>query len=104
MEKELELAQLLARFKLQVKRNLGEKVDLEGLTRDPLYARQRLAEIEEAAEDEALLIMVLRLRDLILPAELAVAVAPLPPPVTAAPVEAANTKETRNYLRGARAW
>ncbi len=102
MDKQLEMAQLLARFKLQVKRTLAESVDLEGLTRDPAYARQRLSEIEEAALDEDLLIMVLRIRDLLLP-------------VTQAPtvIEAAETqealakplpKETRTYLMGARSW
>ena len=54
MDNKMEMAQLLARFKLQVKRALGETVDLERLTRDPAYARQRLNEIEEAAADEDL--------------------------------------------------
>ena len=46
MDNKMEMAQLLARFKLQVKRALGETVDLERLTRDPAYARQRLNEID----------------------------------------------------------
>lgn len=107
MDDAMARAQLLARFKLQVKRTLGEAVDLEALTRDPQYARQRLAEIEDAATEEDLLIMVLRLRDLLLPAPpsaelLAETAAPVIEPVpSAAP---APTRETRNYLLGARAW
>ncbi|MEN3374141.1 hypothetical protein [Dechloromonas sp. ZS-1] len=105
IEQQLEIAQLLARFKLQVKRTLAQSVDLEKLTRDPAYARQRLAEIEEDAADEGLLVMVLRLRDLLLPpasppaAELAPAI-----PTTPAAAPTVNSKETRNYLMGARAW
>jgi len=92
MDKQLETTQLLARFKLQVKRKLGQSVDLELLTRDPAYARQRLSELEELAEDEELLIMVLRMRDLLKPT----------PPV--ASENPAKTPETRSYLHGARAW
>ena len=100
MDKQMEMAQLLARFKLQVKRNLGASVDLERLTREPAYARQRLSEIEDAAEDEDLLIMVLRLRDLLLP----LAAAP-PAMEPATPTEdVRRTATTRNYLKGARAW
>jgi len=100
MDKQMEMAQLLARFKLQVKRNLGASVDLERLTREPAYARQRLSEIEDAAEDEDLLIMVLRLRDLLLP--LAAEPRAMEP---ATPTEDVwRTATTRNYLKGARAW
>lgn len=100
MDKQIETAQLLARFKLQVKRALGQSVDLERLARDRAYARQRLSEIEEAAEDEDLLVMLLRIRDLVLPVE----VAPATPPVVEAAPAPKSTKETRNYLLGARAW
>lgn len=102
MEKQMEMAQLLARFKLQVKRSLGQSVDLEGLTRNPVYAKQRLAEIEDAAEDEGLIVMVLRLRDFLIPVDAAVPAAreaSLPPVAEALP-----NKETRSYLMGARAW
>ena len=97
MDKQMEMAQLLARFKLQVKRSLGETVDLEALARNAAYARQRLSEIEEVAEDEGLLVMVLRLRDLLLPVEVAA-------PVSMGPAANDMSKETRNYLMGARAW
>ena len=104
INKQMETAQLLARFKLQVKRSLGETVDLESLTRNPAYARQRLAEIEEAALDEELLVMVLRVRDVLLPVanvpEPAIEPAPMPARVT---TESAS-RETRNYLMGARSW
>ncbi|WP_051295522.1 hypothetical protein [Azonexus hydrophilus] len=102
MDKQMETAQLLARFKLQVKRSLGETVDLERLTREPAYARQRLNEVEDAADDEDLLIMVLRLRDLLLPVARDTEVIAAP---EAKPVEAVQrTAETRSYMRGARAW
>ena len=102
MDKQMEVAQLLARFKLQVKRTLGETVDLELITRDPDYTRQRLAEIEEAAPDEDLLVMVLRLRDHLLPPETVPPQTPVPAPA-AAPA-ASEAKETRRYLMGARSW
>lgn len=105
MTKQMETAQLLARFKLQVKRALGQSVDLERLTRDPSYARQRLSEIEEAAEEEELLVMVLRMRDLLLPFTPEVAEVVPVAEVLPAPLEAANkTSEIRSYLMGARAW
>ena len=104
MDKHMEMAQLLARFKLQVKRSLSETVDLDRLTRDRSYARQRLAEIEEAALDEDLLVMVLRVRDVLLPIE-AAPVEPPAPVIAAKPAEVeATARETRNYLMGARAW
>lgn len=105
MTKQMETAQLLARFKLQVKRALGQSVDLERLTREPSYARQRLSEIEEAAEDEDLLVMVLRMRDLLLPFMPEVAEVVPVVEVVPTPPEAANkTSEIRSYLMGARAW
>lgn len=97
-EEQLEIAQLMARFKLQVKRSLNETVDLERLARDVAYARQRLAEVEEAAFEEELLVMVLRLRSHLLPVE--------PGTPTAVPPEEQQPapRETRRYLLGARAW
>lgn len=99
MDERLELAQLLARFKLQVKRTLNQSVDLEKLSRDGAYARQRLAEIEEDALDEDLLVMVLRLRDILVPAA-APTVETAPEPAPALP----ERRETRSYLMGARSW
>ncbi len=99
MEKQMEMAQLMARFKLQVKRTLSETVDLDRLIREPGYARQRLAEIEEAAPDEELLVMVLRLRDHLLPL-----VSSTSPSESKPPIETPPQKETRNYLMGARSW
>lgn len=103
MDEKLEKAQLMARFKLMVKRTLSQTVDLERLGRDPAYARERLAEIEEAALDEELLVMVLRLRDLLLPTPEPV-VAAAPAAVAMPEIPAASPKETRNYMMGARAW
>jgi len=101
MDKQMETAQLLARFKLQVKRTLGQTVELERLTREPAYARQRLNELEDAADDEELLVMVLRLRDLLLPVQAAIDAAPPPEPQTE---PGKRTGETRSYMKGARAW
>ena len=101
MDERLEMAQLLARFKLQVKRTLNQTVDLERLARDSAYARQRLAEIEEDAPDEDLLVMVLRLRDLLVPP--VPAAAPEPAVVASLP-ETEPPRETRRYLMGARSW
>lgn len=103
MDKTMETAQRLARFKLQVKRTLGQTVDLERLTRDPGYARQRLAEIEEAAEDEELLVRLLQLRDLLLPAASAPSATPAAESTAAEPATP-RTAPLRNYLQGARAW
>lgn len=100
MDEKIEKAQLMARFKLMVKRTLNQSVDLERLSREPAYARERLAEIEEDALDEELLVMVLRLRDLLLPVVPSIVAAP--PPVAEPVPEGA--KETRNYKMGARAW
>ena len=96
MEEKLEKAQLMARFKLMVKRSLNQSVDLERLSRDAAYARERLAEIEEAAVDEELLVMVLRLRDICVPATSA----------TSATGEsvASPTRPARSYTMGARSW
>lgn len=95
MDEKLERVQLMARFKLMVKRLLNETVDLERLARDAAYARQRLAEIEEAAADEELLVMVLRLREWCVPDT----------PAAAAVAEAgAATRPTRSYVLGARSW
>lgn len=98
MDEKLEKAQLLARFKLMVKRTLNQSVDLERLSREPRYARECLAAIEEAAQDEELLIMVLRLRDLFVP------LMPAPAPVQTPEPVAEISRETRNYKMGARAW
>ena len=101
MTKQMETAQLLARFKLHVKRALGQSVDLERLAREPSYARQRLSEIEEAAEDEELLVMVLRMRDLLLPFTPEPQLSEVSPPP---PETEKKTAEIRSYLMGARAW
>lgn len=97
-----ELPRLLARFKLQLRRLLNQAVDLEKMARDPEYARIRLAEVEDLADDEELLVMVLRLRDLLCPVEVAPEPEPLPlefPPEVAPP-----TPTTRDYRFGARGW
>lgn len=99
MEDPYELPRLLARFKLQVRRLLNQAVDLEKLAKDPEYAQVRLAEIEEVADDEELLVTLVRLRTLLSPvAEV---------PEAAAPVLAENPparSATRDYRFGARAW
>jgi len=97
MEDKIEHARLLARFKLQVRRQLDQSVDLDRLVQDADYARTRLAEIEDLAEDEELLVMLLTLRDILVPRKAA--------PTAAAELAAApKNAESRNYKFGARGW
>ncbi|WP_374603733.1 hypothetical protein [Niveibacterium sp.] len=97
MEDKIEHARLLARFKLQVRRQLDQSVDLDRLVQDAEYARTRLAEIEDLAEDEELLVMLLTLREILVPRKAApAATAELAPPP--------KTAESRNYKFGARGW
>ncbi|GAA5174317.1 hypothetical protein GCM10025771_03770 [Niveibacterium umoris] len=97
MDDKIEHARLLARFKLQVRRQLDQSVDLDRLVQDAEYARTRLAEIEDLADDEDLLVMLLTLREQLLPR--AVATAPMP---ATTPSAAAKPVESRNYRFGAR--
>jgi hypothetical protein len=102
LQNRLETVQLLARFKLSVRRHLQIAVDLQLLEADAAYARRVLAAVEAAAEDEQLLILTLQVRDRILP--------PVTPPNLAAArqnrsdsvnvVEA--SAQTRSYMFGAR--
>ncbi|THF66575.1 hypothetical protein E6C76_07020 [Pseudothauera nasutitermitis] len=100
-EIELETARLLARFKLQVRRSLGMAVDLAALTGDTQYATKVLREVEDWADDEELLLMVVRLRQ-----QLNVQYAPQPrPDVAAGPSGEEASKPTplvRDYRFGAR--
>ncbi len=63
LQDRLETVQLLARFKLSVRRHLQIAVDLQLLESDRNYAERVLAAIEAAAEDEQLLILPLQVRD-----------------------------------------
>lgn len=65
-EAELETARLLARFKLQVRRSLDRSVNLADLQTSPAEAAAVLDEIEALAEDEALLTLVVCLRERLL--------------------------------------
>ena len=102
LQDRLETVQLLARFKLSVRRHLQIAVDLQLLQADPNYAERVLAAIEGAAEDEQLLILTLQVRDCILPVPV------VAPSATAARTahEAANVaqvnNQTRTYMFGAR--
>jgi len=103
----LETVQLLARFKLSVRRHLQIAVDLQLLETDRGYADRMLAAIESAADDEQLLILTLQVRD----AVLRPVAAPAPAPVAlvaAQVVEAALAPampaQTRSYMFGARGW
>ncbi len=100
MEDKIEHARLLARFKLQVRRQLDQSIDLDRLVQDPDYARTRLAEIEDLAEDEELLVMVLTLRDILMPRK----AAPAAPAAAADLAPPPKSAESRNYKFGARGW
>jgi len=80
IDEQVELAHMLARFKLHVRRVLNESVDLDLLKNDPEYARERLSQIEEKAEDEDLLVSVLMLRERLCSRPPAPTVAPEPQP------------------------
>lgn len=97
-------ARLLARFKLAVRRQLDQSVDLDRLVNDPAYARARLAEIEDAALDEELLVMLLTVREAVLPrAPIAPAPAATPPAPPVAPaIPPAIQPGLREYKFGAR--
>ena len=94
MDEQLDTAVLLARFKLLVRRQLAEAVDLDLLLRDADYARTRLAHIEDLAENEDLLVMLLKVRERLLP----------PPPSPEATVPPPKAEPIRDYKFGARSW
>lgn len=55
----------LARFKLGVRRSLGESVNLDFLRTDLDYRTRTLADIEERTEDEELLVSLLLVREML---------------------------------------
>lgn len=98
-----ELPRLMARLKLQVRRQLNQSVDLARLSHDPDYMRQRLAELEDQAADEELLVLILRLRELLSPPEPA-ALPAAQATQASGPDSAASRPAFRDYRFGARAW
>jgi hypothetical protein len=70
---QLELARLLAKFKLGVRRQLALSVSLERLQNEPGYAREQFAALEERIDDEDLLTTLLTLRERLVPAPTALA-------------------------------
>lgn len=65
---EFETAKLLAHFKVQARRS-GISVDLSMILNNPTYAAAIFHEVEETAEDEDLLVTMLRLRTKLAPVE-----------------------------------
>jgi hypothetical protein len=61
----MELARRLARFKLAVRRSLGESVNLDALRMDLDYRTRTLADIEERTRDEDLLVSLLLVREML---------------------------------------
>jgi len=61
-ETDFDTAVLMARLKLHARKQLGITVDLEQLEADADYASATLRAIEDGAEDETLLVLVVRLR------------------------------------------
>jgi|SRR5690606_32292923 hypothetical protein len=94
---ELETARLLARFKLQARRNLDMVVDLVALVEDRHYADVVLRQVEDGAEDEELLLLAIRLRDCL-------GAQRLPPPVEVPANDdmAEPRRPVRDYRFGAR--
>jgi hypothetical protein len=101
-----EKVKLLAKFKLMVKQQLKKNVDLEKLTSNPEYARAALRELEDAANEEEMLLMVLHMREVLLPADTAPAPAPVAAPAPTTPVseEKKEPEGKQTYLFGARSW
>ncbi len=104
-EAEIETARLLARFKLQVRRCLHMPVDLALLAEDAEYAEGLFREVEERAEDEDLLTLLVRLRARLHQPEAVEEAAAVP--VAAVDVEAVvaavpEHKLMRDYRFGAR--
>lgn len=104
-EAEIETARLLARFKLQVRRCLHMPVDLALLAADTEYAEGLFREVEERAEDEDLLTLLVRLRERL--HRNAQDAAPPPAPVADVVVAAPSAplpdaKPMRDYRFGAR--
>jgi hypothetical protein len=66
-QERVELTRLLAKFKLNVRRQLNQSVNLERLQNEPDYAREQLAALEEQIDDEELLVTLLVLRDRLVP-------------------------------------
>jgi len=62
---DMELARRLARFKLGVRRSLGESVNLDALRTDLDYRTRTLADIEERTDDEDLLVSLLLVREML---------------------------------------
>lgn len=98
----LETVQLLARFKLSVRRHLQIAVDLQLLETDQNYAQRVLAAIEAAAEDEQLLILTLQVRDYLLPLAAVLTGVAVPPPALDVNGVAPASNQTRSYMFGAR--
>lgn len=92
-----DLVRQLALFKLAVKRNFQKNIDLEAMVNDVEYARRSLTEIEDLAETEEMLMMVLQLRQRLVPA-------PAPQAIAAKASATEEVATVRNYKFGARSW
>lgn len=92
----------LAKFKLMAKQQLQKNVDLEKLSSNADYARIVLRELENAAESEEMLLMVLHMRETLLPAT-AAAATPASAAVAEKPAEEKpEPKSNSTYTFGAR--
>jgi hypothetical protein len=102
MDQRLETAQLMARFKLCLRRSLQSSVDLQRMAQDRDYALQTLRETEDHADTEELLVLTLQLRDALFP----VAMRQIDPVAARSlPLAAASDNgQTRDYKFGARSW
>ncbi|MFN7572479.1 MAG: hypothetical protein ACK5TK_13675 [Betaproteobacteria bacterium] len=99
LAEELEISQLLVRFKLGLKRHLDVSVSIERLRNDPDYAREQLRLLEERIEDEDLLLRLIAIRTRLFPPP------PLPKPAAEpAPVAppSAESEPPPRYRFGAR--
>ena len=101
MDDRLEIARLLARYKLAVRRSLQQSVDLQLMVQDRNYADFKLRETEDAAGNEELLILIVQLREALFPAAPVQAV--IAAPINSALIQS-DSGQTRTYVGGARSW
>ncbi|WP_028875420.1 hypothetical protein [Tepidiphilus margaritifer] len=66
IETNSEVIRLMARLKLMVRRQLGRNIDLTPLQSDPQRALDALKDIEDMAEDEDLISIIIQLRAILL--------------------------------------
>ncbi|WP_142809438.1 hypothetical protein [Tepidiphilus olei] len=100
--KDPEFVRLLARLKLNVRRHLGHSIDLSRLQADAQQLLDALAEIENLAEEEELMTLVLQVRALVIQKSSRTVADNPPDPPLAEQASAKNSFLVHSYRFGAR--